>query len=60
MVNVEVYGDFKATCTQRVLILLEELNLKYSVKKIDLMKGEQNDAEYLKLNPFGKVNYVRI
>jgi glutathione S-transferase len=55
MVNVEVYGDFKATCTQRVLILLEELNLKYSVKKVDLMKGEQKDPEYLKLNPFGKV-----
>jgi glutathione S-transferase len=55
MVNVEVYGDFKAICTQRVLILLEELNLKYSVKKIDLMKGEQKEPEYLKLNPFGKV-----
>ena len=55
MVNVEVYGDVKATCTQRVLILLEELNLKYSVKKVDLMKGEQKEPEYLKLNPFGKV-----
>lgn len=55
MVNVEVYGDVKATCTQRVLILLEELNLKYSMKKVDLMKGEQKDPEYLKLNPFGKV-----
>ena len=28
MVRVNVYGDVKATCTQRVLILLEELNLK--------------------------------
>ena len=31
MVRVNVYGDVKATCTQRVLILLEELNLNPAV-----------------------------
>jgi glutathione S-transferase len=41
MVNVEVYGNINTTCTQRVLILLEELNLKYSLKNFDLTKGEQ-------------------
>jgi glutathione S-transferase len=55
MVNVEVYGNIKATCTQRVLILLEELNLKYSLKNVDLTKGEQKDQDFLKLNPFGQV-----
>lgn len=55
MVNVVVYGDTKALCTQRVLIMLEELNLKYELKKVDLSKGEQREPEFLKLNPFGKV-----
>lgn len=55
MVNVVVYGDDKALCTQRVLIMLEELNLKYELKKVDLSKGEQRESEFLKLNPFGKV-----
>lgn len=58
MVNVTVYGDFKATCTQRVLMLLEELNLKYSLKKVDLMKEEHKTPELLKLNPFGKVPVI--
>lgn len=58
MVNVQVYGDTKALCTQRVLILLEELNLKYSLKNIDLKKGEQKTEEFLKLNPFGQVPVI--
>ena len=37
MVKVDVYGDPRSTCTQRVLILLEELDLKYDLKKIDLI-----------------------
>ncbi len=58
MVNVEVYGDTKASCTQRVLIMLEELNLKYSLKPVDLSKGEQREPEFLKLNPFGQVPVI--
>ena len=34
MVQVDVYGDTRATCVQRVLILLEELDLKYNVIKV--------------------------
>jgi len=58
MVQLNVYGYSKATCTQRVLILLEELELKYNFKEIDLMKGEQKSEDYLKLQPFGKVPAV--
>ena len=58
MVQVNVYGDVKATCTQRVLILLEELSLKYDIKPVDLSKGEQKAEEYMKLQPFGKVPVV--
>lgn len=58
MVQVNVYGDVKATCTQRVLILLEELSLKYDIKPVDLSKGEQKEEEYMKMQPFGKVPVV--
>ena len=58
MVMLSVYGDAKSTCTQRVLILLEELELKYKFKSVDLQKGEQKDPEYLKKQPFGKVPVV--
>lgn len=58
MVQVNVYGDAKATCTQRVLLLLEELSLKYELRSIDLSKGEQKGQEFMKLQPFGKVPAV--
>jgi glutathione S-transferase len=55
MVKLVVYGNKIATCTQRVLILLEELNLKYELRELDLMKGHHKDPRYLTLQPFGKV-----
>lgn len=55
MVKLTLYGTKIATCTQRILILLEELNLKYELREIDLMKGQQKDPRYLSLQPFGKV-----
>jgi glutathione S-transferase len=58
MVKVNVYGDIKTTCTQRVLFLLEELNLKYDLKTVELSKGEQRGEEFMKLQPFGKVPAV--
>ncbi len=59
MVQLEVYGDPHSMCTQKILILLEELNLKYDLKKVDLSKGEHKSDEFLKLNPFGKVPAVK-
>jgi glutathione S-transferase len=59
MVQLTVYGHPKATCTQRVLILLEELELKYDFNEIDLTSGQQKEAEYLELQPFGKVPVVK-
>jgi glutathione S-transferase len=39
----------------KVSIALEELGLAYQVRTLDLAKGEQKSAEFLKLNPNGKV-----
>jgi glutathione S-transferase len=36
-------------------IVLEESGEKYNGRKIDLAKGEQRSAEYLKINPHGRV-----
>ncbi len=43
---------------QRVAIILEECGLDYKVKRLDLMKGEQRQPEFLKLNPRGQVPVV--
>ena len=59
MVLVDVYGDTRATCTQRVLILLEELDLKYNVIKVDLLKNEHKTKDFLKLQPFGKIPVIK-
>lgn len=59
MVNLTLYGDKISTCTQRVLILLEELELKYDFTKVNLMENKQSEKEYLELNPFGFVPVVK-
>jgi glutathione S-transferase len=59
MVQVEIYGDARATCTQKILILLEELSLKYELTPIDLSKNEHKQSEFLELQPFGKIPAVK-
>lgn len=39
----------------KISIALEELGLAYGVRTLDLAKGEQKGADFLKLNPNGKV-----
>ena len=58
MVKLILYGNKITTCTQRILILLEELNLKYELREIDLMDGQQKTPRYLQLQPFGKVPVI--
>lgn len=38
-----------------VLWMLEEVGTPYELRFVDLMKGEQKSAEFLALNPMGKV-----
>ncbi len=42
----------------KVPILLEELNLAYTVKLVNIRQGEQKTPEFLKLNPNGKVPVI--
>lgn len=53
--------DFYTASTfngQRVAIMLEETGLKYVAHRIDLMKGEQRQADFLKLNPSARIPVI--
>ena len=43
---------------QRPALILEELGLDYTVRRVDLAKGEQRSATFLKLNPRGQIPVV--
>lgn len=40
---------------RRVSIMLEELELNYSVHQVDLVRGEQRQSSFLRLNPSGRI-----
>ncbi len=40
---------------KRVAIMLEETGLDYQVHEVDLMKGEHKQAEFLGINPSGRI-----
>ena len=39
----------------KISIALEELGLPYTLRRLDLMQGEQKSPEYLTLNPNGRI-----
>ncbi len=45
----------KTTCSIGIHVLMEEIGKPYDLRVIDFSKAEQKSAEYLKLNPKGKV-----
>ncbi|GLA81457.1 hypothetical protein AtubIFM56815_005108 [Aspergillus tubingensis] len=52
----KVYGSVSSTCTQRVLIVLEELEIDYELIPINMRAGEHKGPSYLsKHNPFGYI-----
>lgn len=40
---------------QKIPLILEELGLEYTIKYINILKNEQFDPEFLKLNPNNKI-----
>ena len=43
---------------RKVSIMLEECNLNYNVKPINIVKDEQFDENFLKLNPNNKIPVI--
>jgi len=43
---------------KKISIMLEEINFKYKLSKIDLSKGEQFKSEFVKISPFSKIPVI--
>lgn len=52
---LKLYSYFRSSASYRVRIALALKGLPYSTVAINLLKSEQKESEYLKLNPQGKV-----
>ncbi len=46
--------------SMKVALLLEELGLTYTVKPVDIFKGEQHEAGFRRINPNGKLPAVTL
>lgn len=57
--KITIYGSKLSPSTQRVLILLEELQLNYKLHEINLENGELQSKEFIKLNPFSQVPVLK-
>ena len=55
---LKIYGHLATPCTQRVLIVVEELNISYELVNVDFTKGEHKTPEYLAHQPFGQLPYI--
>jgi len=55
-----LYGTPRSTYVRTVRLLLEEAGADYDLKDIDIFTGENQSAEYLALNPFGKVPTLEV
>ncbi|XP_004230389.1 glutathione S-transferase zeta class isoform X2 [Solanum lycopersicum] len=53
--KLQLYSYWRSSCAFRVRIALNLKGLDYEYKAVNLLKGEQRDPEYLKLNPLGYV-----
>lgn len=51
---IELYGDATGNCI-RAAIAFEESGLPYQLRKVDLTRGDHQQPEHLRLNPYGRV-----
>ena len=46
-----LYHNALSTCSQKVRLVLAEKGIEFESKLIDLVSGQQHDAQYVALNP---------
>lgn len=51
--------EWPPTRSQRIRWVLEELELEYSSRPVNLMKGEQHESDYRAIHPLGAVPALR-
>ncbi|KAF6139613.1 hypothetical protein GIB67_033617 [Kingdonia uniflora] len=54
---VKVYGPPYASA-RRVLVCLIEKEVKFEIVPVDILKGENKDPKFLKLQPFGEIPVI--
>lgn len=53
--KLQLYSYHRSSCSYRVRIALNLKGLDYEYKAVNLLKGEQQSPEFLKVNPIGYV-----
>lgn len=57
--NPTLYYYYGSSCSQKVLLALIEKGCKFERKIIDIRAGEQNEPEYMRMNPNGVVPVLK-
>lgn len=60
MAKLTVYGTPVSTYVRTVRLLLENAGTDYDLKSVNIFNGENQSAEYLAKNPFGKVPTLEV
>lgn len=60
MAKLTVYGTPVSVYVRIVRLLLEEAGTAYDLQGVDIFNGENQSAEYLAKNPFGKVPTLEV
>ncbi|KAG2153394.1 glutathione S-transferase [Suillus clintonianus] len=55
---VKLYGFSPSTCTRLVALICKEKEIPYELISVNLGKGEQKDASFTAVQPFGQVPYI--
>jgi len=55
---LKLYGYPLSTCTRLVALICKEKGIPYELVTINLTKGEQKSAEFIKKQPFGQIPYI--
>jgi len=58
MAAIKLYDFASSPNCQRVKVVLAEKKLPFETIPVDLRKGDQKKADFLKLNPYGKVPVI--
>ncbi len=53
--DIKLYSYYRSSCSWRVRIALRFKDIKYEYIGVNLLKSEQNGADYLAVNPNGKL-----
>ncbi|RDX40995.1 glutathione S-transferase C-terminal-like protein [Lentinus brumalis] len=55
---LKLYGLAVATCTKRVRVVLEELQVPYELVAIDILKADHKKDEIKEHQPFGQIPWI--